>query len=188
MKDIFDAKVMCENCDKIMKPRLVSKNGFNLRAVKCEECGDAIIHPVDMQEYENFMRLKEKEYSVKMRMVGNSYAVSIPREIVDFMREQEKMMDDMVKLCFEEAGRISLSFNTPENGLENSRVVKSKEIKFIKNNKPLFHVKQYSDVSNGDKPIREHPKNEEHRFLSSSDPRNNKTKVYKSEELEEEEN
>jgi hypothetical protein len=46
-----------------------------------------------------------------MRIVGNSYTVSIPKEIVSFMMAQEKMMDDMVKLCFEETGRLSLNFN-----------------------------------------------------------------------------
>ena len=171
MKDIFDAKVMCENCDKAMKAVLVSKNGFNLRAVKCLECGDTIVHPVDKNEYENFMRLKEKEFSVKMRMVGNSYAVSIPREIVDFMKEQEKMMDDMVRLCFEEAGRISLSFNTPENSDNyengNRRVVRAKEVKVIRGNKPVFHMKQVIDSAN---------------------PKNNRTKVFRADEekLEEE--
>ena len=45
-----------------------------------------------------------------MRLVGNSYAVSIPKEIVSFMNEQKKIMDDMVKLCFEDMGRLSLSF------------------------------------------------------------------------------
>ena len=45
-----------------------------------------------------------------MRLVGNSYAVSIPKEIVLFMRHQEKAMNDMVKLCFEDFGRLSLNF------------------------------------------------------------------------------
>ena len=43
-------------------------------------------------------------------MVGNSYAVSIPKEIVDFIKEQEKIMNDMVRLCFEDFGRLSLNF------------------------------------------------------------------------------
>ena len=46
-----------------------------------------------------------------MRLVGNSYAVSIPKEIVSFMNEQEKSMSEMVKLCFEDIGRLSLDFN-----------------------------------------------------------------------------
>jgi hypothetical protein len=80
-----------------------------------------------------------------MRMVGNSYAVSIPREIVDFMKDQENMINDMVRLSFEEAGRLSLSFNTPEQG--NSRTISAKEVKIIKNGK-VFHVKQVSDSAN----------------------------------------
>ena len=46
-----------------------------------------------------------------MRIVGNSYAVSIPKEIVSFMQEKEKVFNDMVKLCFEESGKLSLTFN-----------------------------------------------------------------------------
>ena len=87
------------------------KNGFLLRVMICPKCNDKIIHPVDEQEYEKFANLKKKEFNVKMRLVGNSYAVSIPKEIVSFMREQEKIMNDMVRLCFEDIGRLSLNFN-----------------------------------------------------------------------------
>jgi hypothetical protein len=69
------------------------------------------VHPTDEQEYHKFQDLKNKEFRVKMRLVGNSYAVSIPREIVNFMKQQEKVMDDMVRLCFEDLGRVSLNFN-----------------------------------------------------------------------------
>jgi len=146
MVDIFDNTILCKNCNKAMKPSLISKNGFNLRVIRCERCNETIVHPADKQEYEEFMRLKQKEYEVKMRMVGNSYAISIPREIVDFMREQENMINDMVKLSFQEAGRLSLSFNTPEMQ-ENSRTVSAKEVKIIRNGK-VFHAKQVSDSAN----------------------------------------
>lgn len=129
-----------------MKSILISKNGFNLRAVKCEKCGELIIHPADKQEYEEFVRLKNKEYEVKMRMVGNSYAVSIPREIVSFMQDQDNMVNNMVKLCFSEPGKISMLFNTPEAN-ENQRTVSSKEVKIMKNGK-VFHVKQITDSAN----------------------------------------
>ncbi|MBP7708259.1 hypothetical protein KA107_01125 [Candidatus Pacearchaeota archaeon] len=143
--DIFDNTILCKKCNRAMKPQLVSKNGFNLRTIKCEKCGEIIVHPSDKQEYEEFIKLKQKEYEVKMRMVGNSYAVSIPREIVDFMREQENMINDMVKLSFQEAGRISLSFNTPEQ--ENSRSISTKEVRIVRNGK-VFHAKQVSDSAN----------------------------------------
>ena len=143
-----------------MKPVLLNKNGFNIRAIKCEHCGEAIIHPNDKQEYDNFMRLKNKEFEVKMRMVGNSYAVSIPREIVDFMKDQETLINNMVKLSFQEAGKLNLMFNCPEcnedNNISNqnnnpnlrSRVVSSKEVRIVKDGKPIMHTRKFYDSAN----------------------------------------
>jgi len=173
MTDIFDNPILCKNCNKPMKPALVSKNGFNLRALRCEKCGELVLHPVDKQEYDNFMELKRKEFNVKMRMVGNSYAVSIPREIVDFMHEQENMMNNMVKLCFEEAGRISLMFNNDESNNcqntnnsnhpnANSRIVSAKEVQIVKNGKPILHARKVFD---------------------SAHPERNQTKVFKANKI-----
>lgn len=142
-----------------MRNELISKNGFNLRVKKCDKCDEILVHPGDRKEYEEFMRLKKKEYEVKMRMVGNSYAVSIPREIVDFMREQEKMMDDMVRLSFDRVGRISLAFNTNEEG--DSHVVSAREVKVVRNGKPILHARKFTD---------------------SKYPQRNKTQVIKREE------
>jgi hypothetical protein len=147
MADIFDNPILCKSCKKIMRQVLISKNGINLRALKCEKCGEILIHPVDKQEYENFMILKNKEFEVKMRLVGNSYAVSIPREIVNFMQEQEKMIDNMVRLSFEDIGKLSLNFNSGENG----RVIKSKTIRIVKNNKPVLEARQFYDSAHPEK-------------------------------------
>ncbi len=110
MVDIFDNTILCRKCNAKMKKAKIAKRGFLFRAVICPKCDEKIIHPVDEQEYNKFINLKNKEFRVKMRLVGNSYAVSIPKEIVLFMNQQEKAMDDMVKLCFEEIGRLSLNF------------------------------------------------------------------------------
>ena len=110
MADIFDNTILCGNCNIKMKKVEVVKNRFILRAVICPRCNGKIIHPADEQEYNRFINLKNKEFRVKMRLVGNSYAVSIPKEIVSFIREQEKIMGDMVRLCFEDFGRVSLNF------------------------------------------------------------------------------
>jgi hypothetical protein len=91
------------------------KNGFMLRIMICPECKEKLVHPIDEQEYTKFMNLRKKEFSVKMRLVGNSYAVSIPKEIVSFIGTQEKIMNDMVKLCLEEMGRLSLDFGELKN-------------------------------------------------------------------------
>ena len=93
-----------------MTPSKVERNGFHLRALECEKCGNKIIHPDDLKEFGEFQNLKKKNFKVKLRFVGNSYAVSIPREIINFMEEQENKMKEMVNLCFEEVGRSSLNF------------------------------------------------------------------------------
>jgi hypothetical protein len=116
MIDIFDNQILCKNCNSKMKKVDINRRGFILRAVVCPKCGEKIIHPVDEQEYTKFVDLKSKHFSVKMRLVGNSYAVSIPKEIVSFMNEQRQLMDDMVRLCFEDMGRLSLVFKEVENG------------------------------------------------------------------------
>ncbi len=94
-----------------MKKGILERNGFKLRAVICPKCGAKIIHPLDEQNYNRFINLRNKEFRVKMRLVGNSYAVSIPKEIVSFMSEQEKIMNKIVRLCFESFGKISLKFD-----------------------------------------------------------------------------
>ena len=43
-------------------------------------------------------------------MVGNSHAISIPKEIVNFIKQQEREMDTMVRLCLEDMERLSLRF------------------------------------------------------------------------------
>ena len=126
MTDLFSNKILCGKCDIKMHPINIAKNGFILRAIECPHCHSKIIHPKDEQEYNDFMNLKRKKFNVKMRFVGNSYAVSIPKEIVNFMREQEKIMDDMVRLCFEDFGRVSLNFGNHNQDLNDSKI---KEIK-----------------------------------------------------------
>ncbi len=109
-EDIFNHKILCKDCDVEMKQLEIIKNGFNMRAIKCPKCDSKILHPKDEHKYKNFNDLKKKQFSVKMRFVGNSYAVSIPKEIVTFMKEKEKIMDDMVNLCLEEFGTLRMNF------------------------------------------------------------------------------
>jgi ribosomal protein L44E len=113
--DIFDNQILCSKCDSKMQKGEIVRNGFLLRVMVCPNCREKIVHPVDEVEYNKFINLKNKEFKVKMRIVGNSHTVSIPKEIVSFMRAQEKMMDDMVRLCFEENGRLSLNFSNMIN-------------------------------------------------------------------------
>ena len=155
MADIFDNKILCSECGTAMKKTMIEKNGLNIRAMVCPKCSNRIIHPLDEKEYSKFMDLKNKEYNVKMRMVGNSYAVSIPKEIVSFMNAMnvhKKMMNDMVRLCFEDFGRVSLNFENMSNEKNpNSRVVGARELRIMKNGKPVLHVKQFADSAHPEK-------------------------------------
>ncbi len=92
----------------------VVKNGFSLRALKCLKCHSIIIHPKDETEYKNFVNLRKKKFAVKLRMVGNSYTISIPREIVNFINEQNKVLNEIVKLNFEGMKKLSLVFDDEE--------------------------------------------------------------------------
>lgn len=120
MRDIFDTKIVCEKCNVEMKKEEFIDKGVRLRSVKCSNCGERIIHPQDLSLLNHFNDLKNRNFVVKLRVVGNSHTISIPKEMVDFINEQrlmdnrmrrmKKQMDDMVKLCFEDFGRISLIF------------------------------------------------------------------------------
>ncbi len=114
MMDIFDAAIVCKKCKKEMEPIVVEKSGFHLRGVKCFKCGSKIIHPADLGQLKHYNDMKGKTYKVKLRVVGNSHAVSIPKEIIDFINEMHgqmnKDMNDMVRLGFEDFGKISMRF------------------------------------------------------------------------------
>jgi len=123
MTDIFDATILCRKDNVRMRPVIINRNGLELRAVECPKCHDKIIHPADLNAQENFKDLRDKKFNVKLRMVGNSHAISIPKEIIDFMnerhrdvhREMRSDMDDMVRLWFDDFDTLKLSFFDDEN-------------------------------------------------------------------------
>jgi hypothetical protein len=108
--DLFENPILCKKCRKEMQKKQIEKDGFILRIIECPSCKARFMHPADEAEYNRFNQLRNKTFRVKMRIIGNSYAVSIPREIVNFIKEQEKIMDDMVRMCFSDSRKLSLSF------------------------------------------------------------------------------
>ena len=110
MSDIFENIVLCNKCKIKMQRKEIIKDGFPIRILYCPKCKNRIYHPHDLTEYKRFNKLKNKAFKVKLRIVGNSYAVSIPKEIIEFISEQKKAIDNFVNLCFEEMGKITLLF------------------------------------------------------------------------------
>ena len=139
MTDIFDTKITCNKCNLVMQKIIAHKDGLELRAVECPKCRDRIIHPADLNSMEHFKDLKGKTFEVKLRMVGNSHAISIPKEIVDFLndrhRDMKSEMDEMVRLCFEDFGKMSVFFDDfnnldrEENSINNLNAFRVKRIK-----------------------------------------------------------
>lgn len=107
MKDVYEATILCDECRGKTQKSYVTKNNFDIRTWHCVRCNKQWYHPLDMQEYEEFMQLKKKEFEVKLRSVGNSWIVSIPKEIVRF---QEISTTKVVRLSLDDPGRLILTF------------------------------------------------------------------------------
>ncbi len=122
--DLFEHTVLCNKCDKKMKKLIVQRSGYNLRALECPGCGQRTYHPSDLEEFQRYSQLKNQNFKVKLRQVGNSYAVSIPRELLDFfsgfdeerneMQRMHEKMERMVTLALEQANKLSLSFGNAD--------------------------------------------------------------------------
>ncbi len=110
VQDIFDNVILCGKCNSKTKKNYAVKDGFELRVLECLKCGNIIYHPGDLKDYDDFKRLKERDFNVKLRMVGNSFCVSIPKELIDFHREFEREFNDLVRLSLDGPGRISMFF------------------------------------------------------------------------------
>jgi len=107
MADIYDTTIICDQCNKPTEKEIIIKNGFKIRSWHCRRCNKRWFHPKDMDEYEDFMKLKKRDFQVKLRLVGNSWAISIPKEIIDY---EEVRQGKKVRLCLDEPGRLSLFF------------------------------------------------------------------------------
>lgn len=111
MSDIFNAKVLCDNCNQLMQKSFVIKRGFEVRALQCPSCEKSYIHPEDEQRLEQFEKIKNKSFQVKLRMVGNSYTVSIPREIISYQDDVQKKLNKMLFMALEEPEKLSIFFS-----------------------------------------------------------------------------
>ena len=106
--DIFDHIVLCNKCNTKTKKNNALLEGFQVRTLECNKCNEIIYHPRDLKEFENFKSLKSREFNVKLRMVGNSFCVSIPKELIDFHKKGEKEFNNLVRMSLESPGKISI--------------------------------------------------------------------------------
>lgn len=88
-----------------MERGMAVKDSFKLRAFQCPNCKARYFHPADLDKLEQYRALKEKQYNMKLRMVGNSFTVSIPKEIVRFMHVKE---DSIVALSMDDPDNVRI--------------------------------------------------------------------------------
>lgn len=109
MADLFDNIILCRECGREMQKQVIVRNGISIRTAICRKCNKKEYHPLDMEKYKEFQGLRQKLFRVKLRIVGNSYAVSIPKEIIDFFAEADRLAEE-VEMQFAEFDKLLLKF------------------------------------------------------------------------------
>ena len=109
MQDIFETTIVCDQCNQKTSKAYAIKDGFKLRVWNCDNCKKTWYHPTDIQEYDGFKKLRDKTFQVKLRIVGNSYTISIPKEIIDFEEELQEI-NKILYLSLEEPEKLSIFF------------------------------------------------------------------------------
>lgn len=107
VNDLFETNVMCGQCHKETEKSESEKDGYKIRCWKCTHCKKQWLHPGDLEAYKKFIELKRKEFEVKLRQVGNSWSVSIPKEIIRF---EEVSETKIIRMSLDEPGKVSIFF------------------------------------------------------------------------------
>ncbi len=103
MMDLLDnIDALCKTCKVPMKRETTTKEGFIMRIFRCPSCHSQYLHPIDLEKYEQYHQLRDKQFNMKLRMIGNSFCISIPREIIRFNQIEENSI-------------VSLSMDNPEH-------------------------------------------------------------------------
>ena len=108
--DLFNHPILCNSCTALTNLGSINREGFQIRTLECPQCEKIIYHPLDIKEYEKFKKLKNKDFGVKLRFVGNSYCVSIPRQIIRYF-EHESQNKKTVKMSIEGPDKIVMYFS-----------------------------------------------------------------------------
>lgn len=108
--DIYNNTILCKKCKKEMDKVIINRDNYQLRGWKCPKCNVLQLHPLDEDKYNNFKRLRQRDFEVKLRMIGNSFCVSIPKEIIQFQKEMQNKMNNIIRMSLDGPERLSLYF------------------------------------------------------------------------------
>lgn len=75
----------------------IEYKGFSLDGWRCEKCGEELVDPRQANLYLKYVKLKkEGKLKVKIRKIGNSFAISIPvvlRELLGLKEGNELSLE-----------------------------------------------------------------------------------------------
>lgn len=84
MRDVWEEHLICSKCNKKTDKIIINRENFNIRTWKCKQCRKYWPHPLDNKKFEEWKKVKNLTFKVKIREVGNSAVVSMPKEILNF--------------------------------------------------------------------------------------------------------
>jgi predicted oxidoreductase len=78
-----DAEIGCF-CGGWAKPiKNMNLDGYIVRGWECSSCGEKFIHPADAQYVLAIKKLEREKLEGKITKAGNSYALRLPKKLVD---------------------------------------------------------------------------------------------------------
>lgn len=73
------------SCGEIANLTYTNIDGYKIKAWKCEVCGEEYLDSADAEFLLLMKKLKKKPHSAKVGLLGESYIIRIPKEIVEYM-------------------------------------------------------------------------------------------------------
>lgn len=86
-KTIYEDELECE-CGGLMKPKTFNVEGFDVRGWQCQRC-NRIDYSDDMNVVLTVKKFKKKGAVLKLRKVGDTIVITIPKEIREALELKE---------------------------------------------------------------------------------------------------
>lgn len=84
-KDMEKEIVKCV-CGEWTKPKMFRIEGFDVRGSDCPKCQEAYLNSADANIVYKFNQLKNQKLKATVTTTGNSYAIRIPKALVDLFK------------------------------------------------------------------------------------------------------
>ncbi|MFQ6056575.1 MAG: AbrB/MazE/SpoVT family DNA-binding domain-containing protein [Methanosarcinales archaeon] len=70
-------------CGAWTEPRIFNIEGFEVRGSTCPKCKESYLNGEDSNRIRTYNKLKNKCFTGKIMKFGSSYALSLPKKIID---------------------------------------------------------------------------------------------------------